>query len=131
MLDADTLIADPCSDLRDACSPDAISCTWHSFHGWTNGAYDHHNIGAIYMERSTWLSGFASDWGAADLSVHHWGEQHAFNQNHAPKRTIGCEWNSASLWIHPKPIVMGWHGVGTVEERAGFIAKEIVMRGFR
>lgn len=115
-LDADTLIKDLDTDLRDACV-NGIGTCWHRI-----PQLNHWNVGALYFVNTpavrefidAWLSGFP---GLGDG----WNEQGVFNKLARQSRvvqTISDRWNATLNYsMVPDAVVLGYHGYGTTQER--------------
>lgn len=138
-LDLDTLILPTCPDLRQGIPPGAFGCVWHDMDwkaldpGGTANLYDHHNIGAIYVEKTPLTELFLQTWWEMDDGGHCWGNQHAFKlakekwdnfkpegnipATPAPVVTIDRNWNSVASHAGETPFVLAWHGQGNGPQR--------------
>lgn len=113
-LDADTIIANINTDLREACKIDHIGACWHripQLHHW--------NIGALYIGNSEnqVVSNFINQWlGSYPGTNDGWLEQGVFNRLAMQSNvveTISDKWNSTIGFTEvPDAVVLGYHGAG-------------------
>ncbi len=133
-LDCDCLIVTD-EDLREACPPNAIGCTWHaSKDGWKSAdpegkynLYDHFNIGAMYISNCEDVRRFVEEWWNTNPGTHCWSGQHAFmlaGGNWGMSDDRGClakidtRYNSTfPEQMSEQPAVMAWHGYGNLPTR--------------
>ncbi|MCW3100250.1 MAG: hypothetical protein JWL77_5868 [Chthonomonadaceae bacterium] len=126
-LDADTLIVDRARDLRTAL-PDNIwlGMVKHGQPPWFNA-------GAIYIRNTPESRAFFEEvWNTWPVE-HHWEDNMAIIRvlGFDPARwrgvaVIGDEWNSTRLMnMVENAVVKGWHGNGTVGQRAAMIQAEL------
>lgn len=115
-LDADTIIKDLDTDLRDGCIKGIGTC-WQRI-----PQLNHWNVGALYIQKSDEAREFIKDWlkGYPGLNDG-WNEQGVFNSL-AMKRTIvqtiSDRWNATlNHTMVPDAVVLGFHGYGTTQER--------------
>lgn len=115
-LDADTVIKDMDTDLRDACV-DGIGACWHripQLNHWNVGFLSFMNTPAVRDFVDAWLAAFP---GYGDG----WNEQGVFNKLAMQSRvvqTISDRWNATLNYsMVPDAVVLGFHGYGTTQER--------------
>lgn len=115
-LDADTIIKDLDTDLRDGCI-NGIGACWQripQLHHW--------NVGALYIQKSDEAREFIKDWikGYPGLNDG-WNEQGVFNKlamQNKIVQTISDRWNATlNHTMVPDAVVLGFHGYGTTQER--------------
>jgi hypothetical protein len=115
-LDADAMIYDLDTDLRDGC-PDGIGLCWHripQLHHW--------NVGVMFMQNTEAVKSFILEWitkypGARDG----WNEQGEFNRMGRKSRvvqTISDRWNATiNVNMVPDAVILGFHGHGDAKQR--------------
>jgi len=118
-LDADALIVDIDTHLRDAVTPYKIGACWHRI---PQGA--HWNIGCLYVDNTDATRHFFNKWLASyppKVNGHNWMEQGVFNDMARQGRevvTISDRWNATyDVNMVPDAVVLGFHGQGDVEYR--------------
>lgn len=116
-LDADTLIVDLETDLRDAIQDYKIGACWHRI-----PQLSHWNVGALYIDSCKQTKDFVRDWldgypGANDG----WLEQGVFNRLALKSKTVvtlSDKWNSTlDVNMVPDAVVLGFHGQGDTAHR--------------
>lgn len=138
-LGIDALIVQPDYDLRQACPPDALGMVWHT-HDWAlENEYDHFNMGNIFAGNGRNARIMLEDWWDYPPHDHHWTEQHSLNMAYKnrsvrsyssdPIVPISPKYNSTEAIGDPDPIVVAWHGGGTLERRYELMKLEIKKRG--
>jgi hypothetical protein len=124
-LDADTLIADRSTDLREAIKPDTIGVVWHSLFKH-NRNLSHFNVGALYVSNTEKVRKFVDQWLASlpGIPDFPWWEQGVFNKLGLEMKIIerlDNKWN-AENGVSPSnhPVVLGFHGfpdqLGAIKE---------------
>lgn len=115
-LDADAMIYDLETDLRDGC-PKGIGACYHRI-----PQLNHWNVGVMYMQNSDEVISFIEEWilkfpGAKDG----WFEQGVFNRMGMTRKivhTISDKWNATvNVNIVPDAVVLGFHGHGDAKQR--------------
>jgi hypothetical protein len=115
-LDADALIYDLETDLRDGC-PNGIGACWHRI-----PQLNHWNVGVMYMQNTHAVKLFIGEWlskfpGERDG----WNEQGEFNRLGVKSRivqTLSDRWNATiNVNVVPDAVVLGFHGYGNAEQR--------------
>lgn len=134
--DSDVLITGT-EDLRDAFPESGFGAVWHHMDVWgCPRAYDHFNIGVLYVRADRHSEYFVEEWIDQGDSDHYWHDQHAFHQlchsdHYAGIVTeISRRWHSTPAFpaAHEEQIqVRAWHGCGSVEARQQ--AMEAYIRG--
>lgn len=115
-LDADTLIKDLETDLRDACI-NGIGACWQripQLHHW--------NVGALYLTNTPQVKQLIDAWLAGYPGLNDgWNEQGVFNKlamQSKTVQTISDRWNATlNHTMVPDAVVLGYHGYGTTQER--------------
>ncbi len=114
-LDADAMIYDLDTDLREACKD--IGACWHRIphlHHW--------NVGVMYFQNSPKVKQFVNEWidkypGAKDG----WFEQGEFNRLAMKSKivhTLSDRWNATlNVNMVPDAVVLGFHGQGNAKQR--------------
>jgi hypothetical protein len=116
-LDADTLITDFNTDLRDAIQPGKIGACWHRI-----PQLSHWNVGALYVSNTAETRAFIDEWLASyPPPADDWMEQGVFNRMAMKSKTVvtlSDKWN-ATLDVNmvPDVVVLGFHGQGDTEYR--------------
>ena len=116
-LDADTLITDMETDLRDAIQLEKIGACWHRI-----PQMDHWNVGALYLDDCEAVRDFVDQWLAEYPGLNDgWMEQGAFNRLALQSKTVvtlSDKWN-ATLDVNmvPDAVVLGFHGQGDTKYR--------------
>ena len=115
-LDADALIYDTDTDLREAC-PDGIGACWHripQLHHWNVGVMYMQNTGAVREFVYNWIEKYPGDNDG-------WNEQGVFNRMGKKSRiihTLSDKWNATlNVNIVPDAVVLGYHGCGNASQR--------------
>jgi len=107
-LDADTIIRDLDTDLRDGC-PNGIGACWMRI-----PQLDHWNTGVLYLQNSQAVRNFVSEWLAQFPGHLQWKEQGVFNVMAMKSRlvqTISDRWNATLNYsMVPDAVVLGFHG---------------------
>jgi len=117
-LDADTMIKDMNTDLRDGCPADGIGAVLHA------GPPEHYNVGALYLKNTERVREFVNIWALWYPGPRGWREQAMFNLlNEVPKisvvQPIDAKWNStkAAQRHVENAVVEGFHGEGDPARR--------------
>ena len=115
-LDADTVIADLETDLRDGCV-NGIGACWQRI-----PQLNHWNVGALYMGNTPEIQNFIDEWLAGYPGLGDgWNEQGVFNKLARESRvvqTISDRWNATlNYTMVPDAVVLGYHGYGKTYER--------------
>lgn len=116
-LDADTLIRDMDTDLRDAITPGHISACWHripQLHHW--------NVGALYLSNTERVRAFVAEWLTYYPGINDgWLEQGVFNRMAMHSDivlTASDRWNATINFTEvPDAVVLGYHGAGDTKQR--------------
>lgn len=115
-LDADTLIVDMDTDLRDAVNFYKIGACWQripQLHHW--------NVGALYIFYCDETQEFIDAWLASYPGTPQWLEQGAFNELAMTNKTVATisdRWNATiDVSEVPDAVVLGFHGQGSTENR--------------
>lgn len=115
-LDADAMIYDIETDLRDGC-PNGIGASWHRIPQW-----NHWNVGVLLIQNTPQVKDFIIEWlskfpGANDG----WFEQGEFNRLGMKSKvvhTLSDKWNSTvNVNIVPDAVILGFHGYGDAKQR--------------
>lgn len=118
-LDADALIADMDTDLRDGCI-DGIGACWMRV-PQPGGMYNHWNVGVLFVQNSHKVREFLSDWLAEYPGEYQWKEQGVFNKLAMKSKvvqTISDRWNSTIVYSEvPDAVILGFHGDGDANQR--------------
>jgi hypothetical protein len=124
-LDADTLIWDLETDLREAIQPGHIGACWHripQLHHW--------NVGALYLDNTPQVLRFLRAWLASyPAPPDGWNEQGVFNRLARASGTVvtvSDRWN-ATLDVNmvPDAVVLGFHGQGPAEHRLDLMKRTL------
>lgn len=114
-LDADALIKDLDTDLRDGC-PKGIGVCWMripQLHHW--------NVGVMYLTNSKETRDFVDEWLSKYPGERQWMEQGEFNKLAMQSRvveTISDRWNATLNYsMVPDAVVLGYHGNGDAKQR--------------
>ena len=123
-LDADTIIADFETDLREACAPGKIGACWQripQLHHW--------NVGALYLTNTPLILAFLREWLVSYPGDKNWNEQGSFNQLAMQSKivqTISDRWNATFNYTEcPDAVVLGYHGAGNTTERIALMKSVI------
>lgn len=116
-LDADTLIRNMKSDLREAELYNHIGACWHripQLHHW--------NVGALYLSNSERVRSFVWEWLSGYPGLNDgWLEQGVFNRLAMQSdivQTISDKWNATINFTEvPDAVVLGYHGAGDTKAR--------------
>lgn len=116
-LDADTLICDHDTDLRDAILPGKIGACWHRI-----PQLSHWNVGALYVDNCQETEDFINKWLAGYPGINDgWLEQGVFNRLARESRivtTLSDRWNATlDVSMVPDAVVLGFHGQGDTPQR--------------
>lgn len=116
-LDADALIIDFETDLREAMQPNRIGACWHRI-----PQLDHWNVGVLYIHNSTGTREFIYQWLTSyPPPPDGWMEQGVFNRMARESNivtTISDRWNATiDVSMVPDAVVLGFHGQGNTEYR--------------
>lgn len=115
-LDADAMIYDLETDLRDGC-PKGIGASWHRIPQW-----NHWNVGVLLMQNTYEVREFIVSWikeypGANDG----WFEQGVFNRMGMKSKvvhTLSDKWNATlNVNMVPDAVILGFHGHGDAKQR--------------
>jgi hypothetical protein len=124
-LDADAMIADMETDLRDAIQPNRIGACWHRI-----PQLNHWNVGVLYLDNSPETRGFISDWLASYSEPKDgWKEQGVFNRMAMKSKTVvtlSDKWNATiNVSMVPDAVVLGFHGAGNAQQRYGLMKQAL------
>lgn len=124
-LDADTLIFDFETDLRQAVQPYKIGACWHRI-----PQLNHWNVGALYIDNTDETIDFITRWLASYPPPNDgWMEQGVFNRMAKQSRTVvtlSDRWNSTlDVSMVPDAVVLGFHGQGDTEHRTRLIKQAL------
>ena len=115
-LDADTLIVDFETDLRDAVQCNKIGACWHRI-----PQMNHWNVGALYLDNEYATRTFINEWRKTYPGSPQWMEQGEFNRLARENRTVvtlSDKWNATlDVNIVPDAVVLGFHGQGDTAYR--------------
>jgi hypothetical protein len=115
-LDADAMIKDMSTDLREGCPPRGIGACWMRI-----PQLNHWNVGVLYVRNAPDVVKFIDDWLAEYPGVDRWREQGVFNalaMKSKVVQTISDRWNSTFNYsMVPDAVVLGYHGAGTTKQR--------------
>ena len=116
-LDADTLICDLNTDLRDAVQYQKIGACWHRI-----PQLSHWNVGALYLDNCKEVRQFVDAWLAGYPGANDgWLEQGVFNRLGLQSKTVTTlsdKWNSTlDVNMVPDAVVLGFHGQGDTPYR--------------
>lgn len=115
-LDADAMIYDLNTDLRDGC-PNGIGTCYHRI-----PQLNHWNVGVMLMQNTSEVRDFIAEWinqfpGAKDG----WFEQGVFNRLGMKSKvvhTLSDKWNATvNVSMVPDAVVLGFHGHGNAKQR--------------
>lgn len=115
-LDADAMIYDLETDLRDGC-PKGIGACWHRI-----PQLNHWNVGVMLMQNAYEVCEFIVNWikeypGANDG----WFEQGVFNRMGMKSKvvhTLSDKWNATlNVNMVPDAVILGFHGHGDAKQR--------------
>ncbi len=115
-LDADALIKDIDTDLRDGCI-NGIGACWQRI-----PQLNHWNVGVLYCVNTPQVKEFIDAWleGFPGLGDG-WNEQGVFNKLAMQSKvvqTISDRWNATLNYsMVPDAVVLGYHGYGSAQER--------------
>lgn len=115
-LDADAMIKDLDTDLRDGCI-DGIGACWQRI-----PQLDHWNVGVLYAVNTQPVADFIDEWLAGYPGLGDgWNEQGVFNKlamKSKAVQTISDRWNATlNHSMVPDAVVLGFHGYGGAAER--------------
>ena len=113
-LDADCIIADVNTDLRDACTSDKIGAVWHDL-SYHNPDWSHYNVGALYINNSIITRDFMYRWlskwpGKPDWPWFDNGEFNILARDCNVIERIDNKWNAGHVSPSDHPVVLGLHG---------------------
>ena len=116
-LDADAMIVDVETDLRDAIQHNKIGACWHRI-----PQLNHWNVGVLYISNTDETRRFVDDWLASyPPPANGWFEQGVFNRMGLQSKTvvtISDKWNATiDVNMVPDAVVLGFHGQGNAEHR--------------
>src|SRR5512146_2409030 len=111
-MDADAVIKDAKTDLRDAFVTDHIGVCYHripQLHHWNIGVAYYSNTGRVREFVRQWISEYPGNGDG-------WGEQGTFNRLAMKSdivQTISDRWNATINYTEvPDAVVLGYHGFG-------------------
>lgn len=116
-LDADALIKDLDTDLRDACI-DGIGACWMRI-----PQLNHWNVGVLFVKNVPGVAEFVADWLSyyPDGLKDGWNEQGVFNKlamQSTLVQTISDRWNATLNYsMVPDAVILGYHGNGSAAQR--------------
>lgn len=116
-MDADAMIVDMETDLRDAIQNGKIGACWHRIQ-----QLDHWNVGVLYISNTHVTREFVDRWLASyPPPADGWYEQGVFNRmgrESGAVVTLSDKWN-ATLDVNmvPDAVVLGFHGQGDAAHR--------------
>lgn len=120
-LDADAMIKDLDTDLRDGC-PKGIGACWMRI-----PQLNHWNVGVLYIQNSQAVKNFVAEWLAEYPGGKQWMEQGVFNKMGMKSKvvqTISDRWNSTMNYsMVPDAVVLGFHGYGDARQRTEAMKK--------
>lgn len=126
-------------DLRNAVPAEGIGAVWHVMEEWgAPHCYDHWNVGVLYLRSSALVLSFVEAWLDVRHEGHEWFDQHAFNTlaKQPPYEGLIVEidrrWHSTiphHASSDPNPVVVAWHGGGSIEARAKAMREYLQERG--
>ena len=115
-LDADTIICDLDTDLRDAIQLERIGACWHRI-----PQLNHWNVGALYLDNCEPVRDFIDQWLSQYPGEFGWMEQGVFNRLALQSNvvtTISDRWNATlDVSMVPDAVVLGFHGQGDTPHR--------------
>ena len=116
-LDADAMIKDVDTDLRDAVEVGKIGACWHRI-----PQLNHWNVGVLYLHNAPQVVEFVRQWLASYPPPNDgWYEQGVFNRMGMQSKvvsTISDKWNSTiDVSLVPDAVVLGFHGQGDAKQR--------------
>lgn len=116
-LDADAMIIDTETDLRDAIQPRKVGACWCRI-----PQLNHWNVGVLYVQNSEETRAFINEWLASyPPPADGWFEQGVFNRMGKQSRvveTISDKWNATiDVNMVPDAVVLGFHGQGNAQQR--------------
>jgi hypothetical protein len=116
-LDADTIICDLDTDLRDGVQLERIGACWHRI-----PQLSHWNVGALYLDNCEAVRLFVDQWLAQYPGANDgWLEQGVFNRLAKESRTVvtlSDRWNATlDVSMVPDAVVLGFHGQGDTPQR--------------
>jgi hypothetical protein len=128
-LDADTVIADMNTDMREAISIGKVGAVWHNSHitepnGLTKDL-SHYNVGALYFSNTPlilefidkWYSTFPGDGYHAFPLVFEQGGFNILGKEMQIINRIDNKWNAeCGIAPSPNPVVYGLHGFKNLKE---------------
>ena len=116
-IDADAMIYDVDTDLREAIQRNKIGACWHRI-----PQLNHWNVGVLYLHNSVAVRNVVENWWASYPAPNDgWFEQGVFNRIGKENNTIvtiSDRWN-ATLDVNmvPDAVVLGFHGQGNAKQR--------------
>lgn len=118
-LDADAMIYDLDTDLREACQD--IGVCWHRI-----PQLNHWNVGVMYFKASPEVIDFVNQWiGKYPGAKDGWFEQGEFNRLAMKSKvvhTLSDRWNATiNVNMVPDAVVLGFHGCGNAKQRLAFM----------
>jgi hypothetical protein len=115
-LDADTIIRDFETDLRDGCVYGHIGACWQripQLHHW--------NVGALFVSNHPLTLAFLRNWFEKFPGGGPWNEQGCFNELAMQSKvvqTISDRWNATFNYTEcPDTVILGYHGAGNTQQR--------------
>lgn len=115
-LDADAMIYDLDTDLRDGC-PKGIGACYHRI-----PQLNHWNVGVMLMQNTSEVRDFIAEWIAQFPGANDgWFEQGAFNRLGMKSKvvhTLSDKWNATvNVNMVPDAVILGFHGYGDAKQR--------------
>lgn len=115
-LDADAMIKDIDTDLRDGCI-DGVGACWMRI-----PQLNHWNVGVLYVTNTPQVKQFIDAWLAEYPGINDgWYEQGVFNRLGMKSKvvqTVSDRWNATLNYsMVPDAVVLGFHGYGKTQER--------------
>ena len=116
-LDADAMIADTSTDLRDAIQHNHIGACWHRI-----PQLNHWNVGVLYISNTDETRKFINEWLRSYPAINDgWNEQGVFNRLAMKSKTVvtlSDKWNATiNVSMVPDAVVLGFHGAGNAAQR--------------
>lgn len=120
-LDADAMIKDLNTDLREGCS-NGIGACWMRI-----PQLNHWNVGVLYIQNSQAVKNFVAEWLVEYPGEKQWMEQGVFNKLGMKSKvvqTISDRWNATMNYsMVPDAVVLGFHGYGDAKQRTEAMKK--------
>jgi hypothetical protein len=122
-LDADALVKDMDTDLRDGCI-EGIGACWHRI-----PQLNHWNTGVLFVQNTPETVKFIDEWLASYPGQRQWMEQGEFNRlamQSKTVQTISDRWNATLNYsMVPDAVILGYHGNGNAKNRYDMMNKTL------